>query len=409
MIVFTLMVGAIVITILARRDGGLFSTFTHRRYSVVVDGFRRLEEQAGYHFVVVTTAEGENGIERIERAGDVVMPDRAVLAEVGPRQSAATDRTLRTVEGYPVVQVRLGDTVYVWTPELTIVDGEREYLVGSIDEFIRVIGTESEPFPHQLVFDETTFTPEGVERIVGRDQCYQWTLEPVELWARSPFLLYRSLANQFALQGTPASASQEACLDGNGALASVKTMVNVNADHAVGPDAGWRLLTVTATFSPLSTGEITPPPESIVFTDDYLTNSDFQLAQERLLLRSKATTEETAWASSQEHSTYERDRKRKSDLTRIAEALDLSVRAGETVPLAPTAVRLDGTNDASSLLATYFEQVPRDPLPDQYYYGYRSDDGITYSLTAVLEDPTDPEGTTLGSYHLYTVTGGDTQ
>lgn len=109
-------------------------------------------------------------------------------------------------------------------------------------------------------------------------------------------------------------------------------------------------------------------------------------------------------ASSPQVNANVNDQTRKADLTKIKEALVKYFAQNNQFPVGEFK-----TSDASSILAQdlvpqYIEKLPDDPLAPQFYYGYKSD-GKTFELTAVLEDKTDPEGTNVGQYHIYKLTG----
>ncbi len=100
------------------------------------------------------------------------------------------------------------------------------------------------------------------------------------------------------------------------------------------------------------------------------------------------------------------DQTRKADLAKIKEALTKYFADNGQFPQAPDGVK---TSDMTSALAQglvpkYLDKLPDDPLAPQYYYGYKSD-GQSFELTAVLEDKTDSEGTSIGQFFIYKLTG----
>lgn len=99
---------------------------------------------------------------------------------------------------------------------------------------------------------------------------------------------------------------------------------------------------------------------------------------------------------------------RKADLISIKDALKKYYQANQAYPVAATT---DKTSDSSSVLKalvpTYLASLPTDPVATRYY-AYTSD-GKTFTLTAVLDDTTDPAGIKSGNYYLYKVTDTSTE
>lgn len=103
------------------------------------------------------------------------------------------------------------------------------------------------------------------------------------------------------------------------------------------------------------------------------------------------------------------DATRKSDLAALKAALTKYYQATGSYPIAATVQKTsDVTTVLSALVPTYIAKLPMDPLNPTYYYGYTSD-GKTYTLTAVLEDKTDPAGIQSGTLYLYKVTDLSTE
>lgn len=96
------------------------------------------------------------------------------------------------------------------------------------------------------------------------------------------------------------------------------------------------------------------------------------------------------------------DEQRKADLDSIKEAL-LNYYAGEgQFPVSETLMLLvSGNALESKLVPTYLSLLPEDPSMSKSY-GYKSD-GMTFTLTAVLDDTTDPEATVEGGKAIYNV------
>lgn len=113
-----------------------------------------------------------------------------------------------------------------------------------------------------------------------------------------------------------------------------------------------------------------------------------------------ATTESTANAN---------DVIRKQDLVSLKDALKKYFQANQAYPVSETAQKTsDVPNVLTALVPTYIAELPVDPLSPTNYYGYKSD-GLTFEITAALEDKTDPAGIQVGSYYLYKVTDTSTE
>jgi hypothetical protein len=102
------------------------------------------------------------------------------------------------------------------------------------------------------------------------------------------------------------------------------------------------------------------------------------------------------------------DDTRKADLANIKDALKKYYQANQKYPIATAS---DKTSEATSALNVlrpdYLTALPVDPVATRYY-GYTSD-GKTFTLTAVLDDTSDPSGIKAGNYYLYKVTDSSTE
>ena len=100
-----------------------------------------------------------------------------------------------------------------------------------------------------------------------------------------------------------------------------------------------------------------------------------------------------------------RDSQRKSDLAKIAKALEEYFLIYKKYPVVSKLEKISKTNGTLvvALYPKYISEVPIDPLDPKYYYGYESD-GTKYTLSAVLEDKTDTSGQIVGSTFLYFLT-----
>ena len=100
------------------------------------------------------------------------------------------------------------------------------------------------------------------------------------------------------------------------------------------------------------------------------------------------------------------DQIRKADLANIKDALEKYFVANDKFPEASSAIKTSDSGNIleQALVPKYLDKLPLDPLTPKYYYSYQSD-GQTFQLTCVLEDKTDPEGTSVGQYYIYKLTG----
>ncbi len=98
------------------------------------------------------------------------------------------------------------------------------------------------------------------------------------------------------------------------------------------------------------------------------------------------------------------DAKRKEDLASLKTALKAYYTANQKYPIAATTEKSSDSVALKALVPDYLSALPLDPLSPTYYYGYKSTDGLSFELTAALEDKTDPSGITAGSIFLYKVT-----
>lgn len=100
------------------------------------------------------------------------------------------------------------------------------------------------------------------------------------------------------------------------------------------------------------------------------------------------------------------DQTRKDDLATIQNALENFYAATGNYPISDGREALNSTNNVLEkelVSAGYLNALPYDP-DYQKYYAYKSDDGSTFSLTAVLDDATDPDATVQGGLAIYEIT-----
>lgn len=97
-----------------------------------------------------------------------------------------------------------------------------------------------------------------------------------------------------------------------------------------------------------------------------------------------------------------RDSQRKSDLSKIASALDRYFLIYDSYPKADKTEKtgIETSKIYSALVPNYLAEMPLDPDPNKYYYGYESDSS-SYRLSAVLENTSDSDGRKVGSYFIY--------
>ncbi|TSC93712.1 MAG: hypothetical protein Athens101428_561 [Candidatus Berkelbacteria bacterium Athens1014_28] len=139
-------------------------------------------------------------------------------------------------------------------------------------------------------------------------------------------------------------------------------------------------------------------------TNTYPIPADFVAASSSAQSTSSTSSSSSTNSSTGQSSetTAGRDSQRKSDLARIAAALDRYFLIYDSYPKTDS---IEKTGNETSkiyiaLVPNYLTEMPLDPTPQKYYYGYESD-GSSYRLSAVLENTSDSEGKKVGSYFLY--------
>lgn len=135
----------------------------------------------------------------------------------------------------------------------------------------------------------------------------------------------------------------------------------------------------------------------------YLAYTSFFAAQDSydsVSVDDSANTDEA-----EEYTTQTNDEVRKNDLADIYSALRSYYSATGKYPVAESRVSLNSSDnilEKELVSAGYINLIPADPDAEKYY-AYKSD-GITFSLTAVLDDPSDPEATVINSMAIYEIT-----
>jgi len=99
------------------------------------------------------------------------------------------------------------------------------------------------------------------------------------------------------------------------------------------------------------------------------------------------------------------DAARKADLANIKTALLKYYNDKQSYPISPVLAKASDPNGVLKDLVTngYITQLPIDPLSPNSYYGYKSG-GKSFTLSAALEDRTDPAGIPMGDLYLYQIT-----
>lgn len=106
----------------------------------------------------------------------------------------------------------------------------------------------------------------------------------------------------------------------------------------------------------------------------------------------------------------ERDNHRISDIMNISTALEQYAKSNNGQY--PKAEKSEKISDESSSVfqamnaGSFLYQSIKDPLPDKYYYGYKSD-GQAYEITAVLENKESGLCVIAGSYCIYKFKKGE--
>jgi hypothetical protein len=97
-----------------------------------------------------------------------------------------------------------------------------------------------------------------------------------------------------------------------------------------------------------------------------------------------------------------KDSQRKADLASIAKGLESFHSVQGRYPQTNGTEKISATSGIlfTALVPTYLVALPLDPNDPTNYYGYVSD-GVTYTLSSVLEDKTDAAGKQVGNNFLY--------
>lgn len=129
---------------------------------------------------------------------------------------------------------------------------------------------------------------------------------------------------------------------------------------------------------------------------------------DNLLGRNQETTTDqtTDQTADQTVNQFPEDQQRKNDLAQIKSALEEYFTETQAYPISKTASKISESTSVAykALVPKYLEEMPTDPASPTKYYGYKSADGTSFELTAVLDNTSDSEGTPRGSYTFYILT-----
>lgn len=106
-------------------------------------------------------------------------------------------------------------------------------------------------------------------------------------------------------------------------------------------------------------------------------------------------------------STKFKDSTRKSDISRIKEALgEYKEAEGSYLDTKGQVVKTSDKDSAleDALVPSYLDSLPVDPNDPDFWYGYKSN-GKTYELWSVLENKDDPDGEDYQGYWIYKIRG----
>lgn len=113
-----------------------------------------------------------------------------------------------------------------------------------------------------------------------------------------------------------------------------------------------------------------------------------------LFLRKPTTTEQTTslfQESTEVTTTTDKfDATRQSDLKNLQEALEKYFLKNQKYPVSKIVIKTqDPDNALSALVPDFIAKLPQDPAGSDKYYGYKSEDGKTYELSAVFDSAPD--------------------
>ncbi|MEI6498730.1 MAG: type II secretion system protein GspG [bacterium] len=98
------------------------------------------------------------------------------------------------------------------------------------------------------------------------------------------------------------------------------------------------------------------------------------------------------------------DQQRKTDLVKLRTALDSYAAANSKYPVSTSFINLGASGNVvtNALVSKYLGTMLYDPrAAEGWYYGYKSTDGKSFTLSAKLEDPNDAQLTTVDGNRLY--------
>lgn len=132
---------------------------------------------------------------------------------------------------------------------------------------------------------------------------------------------------------------------------------------------------------------------------------------DNLLGRNQQTTDQNASnQTDQTTNQFPEDQQRKNDLAQIKSALEEYFTDTQKYPISKEVSKISEATSVvyKALVPKYLEEMPADPAAPTKYYGYKSADGTSFELTAVLDNTGDSEGIKRGNYTFYVLTNNST-
>ncbi len=132
--------------------------------------------------------------------------------------------------------------------------------------------------------------------------------------------------------------------------------------------------------------------------DNKLSFPDESEIVEPVALTTAAATTTTTTAAT----LSDRDSKRKTDVGSVLDALKQYKADNGSYPVSKTLLKLNASGNIieQALVPKYISALPSDPT-DGWYYAYKSNEGKNCSISARLENASDPLGQTIGGVLLY--------
>jgi len=106
-----------------------------------------------------------------------------------------------------------------------------------------------------------------------------------------------------------------------------------------------------------------------------------------IFFNKNSSTQNSGGASTINAGIGDEDSVRLADLDKIQKALEQYYLANGKYPEGKTLTRTQDENcPLNSLVTQYLDKVPTDPGGSDYYYGYKSEDGTNYELSAIFKE-----------------------